>query len=97
MYVSRRRTPALLRSRAVPSFAFTRQTANPGDLLRSDPEADFARVLRLARATSMRLTGTVLPVPGASLDALLSRARGLTDHGQLELGQPPGLAGGERR
>jgi arabinofuranan 3-O-arabinosyltransferase len=81
-YVQPPEEPALLKSSAAtgiaPSFDFTRQTADPADLLRRDPEAQLARVIRLAAPARMRITGTVTPDPGGALDRLLNRSRGLT-------------------
>jgi arabinofuranan 3-O-arabinosyltransferase len=81
-YVQPPEEPALLKSSAAtgitPSFDFTRQTANPSDLLRRDPEAQLARVIELPAAASMRIRATVTPTPGTALDRLLNRSRGLT-------------------
>ena len=81
VYVQQPEQPGLLASsaaaRALPSFAFTRLTADPSDLLRRDPEAQFARLLKLPAATSMRITASAVPTTGAQLDGLLSQTRGL--------------------
>ena len=65
-------------ARALPSFAFTRLTADPSDLLRRDPEAQFAELLE---APGWRFDADHAQRPfrrtGARLDGLLSQTRGL--------------------
>ncbi len=81
-YIQPPEEPTLLSGSAAagitPSFDLTRQTANQTDLLRRDPEAQLAREIELPSAARMRITGTVLPTPGAALDSLLTRTHGLT-------------------
>ncbi|MBV9713837.1 MAG: DUF3367 domain-containing protein [Solirubrobacterales bacterium] len=60
-----------------PTFDFTRQTADPQNLLRRDPETQLARVIQLPAAARMKITGTVLPTPGTALDRLLTHSRGI--------------------
>lgn len=62
---------------ALPAFAFLRQTANPVDVLREDPEPQLRRVFEIPVRGSMRIAATAVPHPGRRLDALLTPPGGL--------------------
>ncbi|MEH3053184.1 MAG: alpha-(1-_3)-arabinofuranosyltransferase family protein [Patulibacter minatonensis] len=63
--------------RTNPTFLFTRLTADPFDLLRRDEEPQLRRQFTVPVAGRFTVDGTATPQPGAALDRLLTRTRGL--------------------
>jgi len=57
---------------ATPFYAFDRSVANPHDLLRQDEEKTLRREFTVPRAGPFPVSGTVVPVKGEPLDALLA-------------------------
>ncbi len=55
-----------------PFYVFNRSTANPHDLLRQDEEKALKRDFDTPRAAPFPVSGTVVPVRGEPLDALLA-------------------------
>jgi arabinofuranan 3-O-arabinosyltransferase len=63
---------------SAPAFAFSRLSANPGDVLRRDQETQLRRIFVMPKEARMQVQATALPDRGPMLDSLLTDARGMS-------------------